>query len=190
MKQIPQSSILIFIGCCLVVYLWKAIPPNQVPDPGNTVPPHQSAEVPKIIPPDQPSKARLSKLEMSIFDGINRERRSHGLPDLIWREDVALAARLHSENMGNRNFFSHDDPVRGAFDQRMLRSVNGWNLCGENIYKEIGHYDPVRGAVSGWMNSPGHRANILNPNFTHTGIGASFGRDHYLYFTQDFIRQK
>lgn len=167
MKNISLSSILILIGCCLVIYLWKA------------------------LPPDQPPEVRLLKFEMSVFEEINRERRMHGLVDLTWHEDIARVARFHSANMGNRGFFSHDDPVEGGLKQRLLRlGVNGWTLCGENIFKEIGNHDPVRKAVKGWMKSPGHRRNILNPEFTHTGIGASFGRDNFLYFTQDFVHPR
>lgn len=164
MKPNSRFNIILFIGCCLIVYLYKALPP--------------------VVPPE----AQLTDLEMSIFKEINQQRRNHGLRDLIWREDVARVARLHSNNMGARAFFSHEDPVEGDLKQRMLTlGVNGWTLCGENIFKEKGAYDPVRQAVLGWMNSPGHRKNILNPAFTHTGIGAAFGRDHFLYFTQDFM---
>jgi uncharacterized protein YkwD len=167
MKRNSHRFILIVIGCCLVVYLWKA------------------------FPPDVPPEVRLAKLEMSVFAEINQQRRNNGLRDLIWREDIARVARLHSSNMDEREFFSHDDPVEGDLKRRLIRTgVNGWALCGENILKETGAYNPARQAVEGWMNSQHHRENILNPAFTHTGIGVAFGHDHFLYFTQDFILPK
>jgi uncharacterized protein YkwD len=167
MKRNSHSFLLIGIGCCLVVYLWKA------------------------LPPDVPPEVRMAELEMSVFAEINQQRRNNGLRDLIWREDIARVARLHSSNMGGREFFSHDDPVEGDLKQRLIRmGVNGWALCGENILKESGAYNPARQAVGGWMNSQHHRENILNPAFTHTGMGVAFGHDHFLYFTQDFILPK
>ncbi len=167
MKRNSHSFVLIGIGCCLVVYLWKA------------------------LPPDVPPEVRLAKLEMSVFAEINQRRRTNGLRDLTWREDVARVARLHSSNMGGREFFSHDDPVEGDLKQRLIKlGVNDWATAGENIFKESGAYNPARQAVEGWMNSPGHRKNILNPAFSHTGIGVAFGHDHFLYFTQDFILPK
>ncbi|MGA2938110.1 MAG: CAP domain-containing protein [Syntrophobacteraceae bacterium] len=167
MKRNSHIFILIGIGCCLVGCLRKALPPDVPPEP------------------------RLAKLEMSVFAEINQQRRNNGLRDLIWREDIARVARLHSSNMGGREFFSHEDPVEGDLKQRLTKfGVNDWASAGENIFKESGVYNPARQAVEGWMNSPGHRKNILNPAFTHTGIGAAFGHDHFLYFTQDFILPK
>jgi len=128
---------------------------------------------------------------MSVFAEINQQRRNNGLRDLIWREDIARVARLHSSNMGGREFFSHEDPVEGDLKQRLTKfGVNDWASAGENIFKESGVYNPARQAVEGWMNSQHHRENILNPAFTHTGIGVAFGHDHFLYFTQDFILPK
>jgi uncharacterized protein YkwD len=167
MKRNSHSFILIGIGCCLAVYLWKA------------------------FPPDVPPEVRLSNLERSVFAEINQQRRNNGLGDLIWREDVARVARMHSCNMGGREFFSHEDPLEGGLKQRLIKlGVNDWASAGENIFKENGAYDPARQAVERWMHSQHHRENILNPAFTHTGIGVASGHDHFLYFTQDFILPK
>ncbi len=167
MKRNSHRFLLIGIGCCLAVYLWKA------------------------LPPDVPPEARLSHLERNVFAEINQQRRNNGLGDLIWREDVARVARLHSCNMGGREFFSHEDPLVGDLKQRLIElGVNDWAFAGENIFKETGAYDPARQAVEGWMNSPHHRENILNPAFTHTGIGVAFGHNNFLYCTQDFILPK
>ena len=131
---------------------------------------------------------RLADLEMRVFAEINQQRRNNGLRDLIWRDDIARAARLHSGSMGVREFFSHDDPFEGDLKQRLSRmGVNRWGVCGENILKESRSYNSVRQAVECWMNSQHHRENILNPTFTHTGIGVARGLDNLLYFTQDFI---
>ncbi len=90
--------------------------------------------------------------------------------------------------MGDYGFFSHDDAYDGDLEQRLSMGARKWVMCGENILREKGYGEPAREAVRVWMNSPHHRANILNPAFTKTGIGVALGRDNFLYFTQDFMR--
>lgn len=162
MKQNWRAMVLIGLGC-LVFCLSESFAENQ-------------------------TESFLSQLEKDVFTRINHERQDKGLPYLIWREDVARAARSHSSSMGTHNYFSHDDPVEGDLKKRISKRVaSRWSLCGENILKEPRRQDPVQMAVEGWMNSPRHRDNILNPSFTHTGIGVVRGRDNSLIITQDFI---
>lgn len=137
----------------------------------------------------QPTERELRDLEQRVHRLINEQRQRAKLPPLAWHEDVARAARDHSKNMAERNFFSHTDPQLGDVDKRLNRFRIAWRACGENIFMLYGDEDPARIAVQGWMESPGHRANILYREFTHAGVGVFYRpRDQRYYLTQIFIR--
>jgi uncharacterized protein YkwD len=131
---------------------------------------------------------------------VNDQRRQNGVAALEVDPGVTNAATKHSNNMARTGIFSHVIDGKGPADR--LRDENiSFTAYDENIYsswcQKSGRsaydvHDFAQEAVSGWMNSPGHRANILNPDFTHTGIGiAAIARDGkgYLYATQVFIRR-
>ncbi|MCS7190904.1 MAG: CAP domain-containing protein [Fimbriimonadales bacterium] len=140
-------------------------------------------------PRKEPTERDLRALEQRVHHLINEQRRRAKLPPLQWREDVARAARDHSKNMAERDFFDHTDPRLGDVDKRLNRFRIPWRACGENIFTLYGYENPAQVAVQGWMQSPGHRANILQKEFTHTGIGVFYRqRDQRYYFTQIFIR--
>lgn len=135
--------------------------------------------------------ADLKLLEQQIFDRLNQIRAENGLKKLIWNDEVARIARMHSQNMANFNFFSHvgvdGKRVDGRADTIGLR---GWQLIGENIAFNSGFENPAERAVTGWMNSPGHRENILRENWKETGIGIAVGAQGRYYITQVFLRRK
>ncbi|OYT72836.1 MAG: hypothetical protein CFK49_04985 [Armatimonadetes bacterium JP3_11] len=139
--------------------------------------------------PKAPTERDLRNLEQIVHRLINEQRQRAKLPPLNWREDVARAARDHSKNMAERNFFDHIDPQLGAVDKRLNRFRIAWRACGENIFMLYGYENPAPIAVQGWMESPGHRRNILYREFTHTGVGVFYRqRDQRFYLTQIFIR--
>jgi uncharacterized protein YkwD len=111
--------------------------------------------------PREPTERDLRQLEQRVHRLINEQRRRAKLPPLTWHERVAQAARDHSKNMAERNFFDHRDPRLGDVDQRLNRFRIEWRACGENIFMLHGYSNPAQVAVNGWMDSPGHRANIL-----------------------------
>lgn len=140
-------------------------------------------------PRKEPTERELRDLEQRVRRLINEQRRRAKLPPLAWREDVARAARDHSKNMAERNFFDHEDPRLGNVDKRLNRFRIPWRACGENIFMLHGYENPAQVAVQGWMESPGHRANILQKEFTHAGVGVLYrSRDRRYYLTQIFIR--
>ena len=127
-------------------------------------------------------------LERKAFDILNRERAARGLPPLKWNEDMARVARLHSENMARYKFFSHTGLDGSKVNDRAQRLVDRtWYSIGENIAFNKGFKLPVESACQQWMNSPGHRENILDPNWTESGVGAAFAPDGSFYMTQVFI---
>ena len=129
---------------------------------------------------------RSQAVEQRVFDAINHERQAHGLPALRWSNRIALQARYHSARMLAKGFFSHQDPKFGGTADRLSIVGIPWRMCGENIFQEQGYSDPVRAAVEGWMQSPGHRQNILTKRFTDTGIGVQLGKDGTYMMTQIF----
>jgi uncharacterized protein YkwD len=125
-------------------------------------------------------------IEQRIFQAINQVRQENKLPPLKWHAKIAEVARSHSTRMAAKRFFSHEDPQFGGPDNRLSAAGIAWRRCGENIFEEYGEADPVRAAVRGWMQSSGHRKNILTRGFTDTGIGVARGRDGAYTITQVF----
>jgi uncharacterized protein YkwD len=156
--------------------------------PGCNVSPVRIPQVHYAAPAAATAPDPLRALAHKVFDKVNRQRRLHGLHELAWNDAVAAQARLQSLNMMQRGFFSHFDPQRGSLASRLNRSGIGWTRCGENIFREQGMDEPADEAVEGWMRSPAHRASILDPLFTQTGVGIAISSETEYFVTQIFIR--
>lgn len=133
------------------------------------------------------SEAVLSATEREIFDLTNAFRVKKGLKPLTWNDKAATAARLHSQDMAKRNYFEHETPDGlSAGDRMAAQGLKEYRTWGENI---AAGYDDALEAYNGWINSAGHRANILKSSFTTLGIGVALGSDkseYQSYFTQNF----
>lgn len=134
------------------------------------------------------SETERRELERKIFVAINNHRLRKRLKPLIWDDKVQEAAREHSQRMAEARFFAHEDPQRGNVGARLKRRRIAWTMCGENIATQKGYTDRVGVAVTGWMESPGHRENIMTEEFTHTGVGIFRRADGTYYYTQIFTR--
>jgi uncharacterized protein YkwD len=131
----------------------------------------------------------ISGLEQRIFALINQKRIQNGLKPLLWNERVARIARLHSNNMAINNFFSHAGLDGKHVDGRAkLTRFNDWRVISENIAFNRGYEDPAVHAVESWMNSEGHRKNLLQKNWDATGVGVGVTTGGAFYFTQVFIK--
>ncbi|MCS7068094.1 MAG: CAP domain-containing protein [Meiothermus sp.] len=112
-------------------------------------------------------------LELEVLQRTNQARTEHGLRPLQWDALAHKAALAHAQDMLRRNFFAHQNPDgQGAADR--LRAIGVLEvMVGENLASFDGYPDAEipRRALVGWMNSPGHRANLLKPEFTHLGVG-------------------
>lgn len=115
---------------------------------------------------------------------VNVERKSRGLKPLTVNSLVTKSATAKSADMVNKNYFSHTSPTYGSpFD--MMKSFGiSYRAAGENI--AYGQRTPQE-VMNGWMNSPGHKANILNSSFTQIGVGIAKNAKGQLYWTQQFI---
>lgn len=154
---------------------------------------------------------RSATIEHRVHVLINQERRRQGLGTLAWDDALARIARAHSADMGTRSYFSHDSPEGNDFSNRYRTSRytcsilvgNTVHLGGENIFQNNRYassttvngrvyYDwnseeeIAETTVRGWMNSPGHRKNILTPYWRKEGIGVYFTPQNKIYITQNF----
>ncbi len=131
---------------------------------------------------------RVGSIERRAFDLVNDERRTRGLQPLRWVDLAADVARRHSENMARLNFFSHYDlDGRKPSERASLMGLTDWRRIGENIAWLRGHEDPAVRVVQGWMNSPGHRENILDTRYRESGMGLAVSPEGKFYFTQLFV---
>ena len=128
-------------------------------------------------------------LEKLIFSLVNKKRAGFSLPPLIWSEKAAQAARLHSRNMSLLNFFSHTGlDGKDVADRVEFFGLKKWLMVGENIAYNHGYGNPAERAIETWMNSSGHRKNILNKNYRETGVGITVNLSGTYYFTQVFVK--
>ena len=121
--------------------------------------------------------------EKEVFDLINKQRTNQGLQALKVDNEVQRVARIKAQDMVDNNYFSHNSPTYGTpFD--MLKSFKiSYKTAGENIAGNSTN----SGAVNAWMNSSGHKANILNSSYNYTGIGVVSSPKYGKIYVQMFI---
>lgn len=123
-----------------------------------------------------------SSLEIKMIELVNKDRAEHGLPPLIRDEQLTKVAREHSQDMFVRGYFSHVTPDgKDPFDRMQANDIH-FLTAGENIALA----QTISIAQYGFMHSAGHRANILNPAFSHIGIGILDGGIFGLMISQEF----
>ncbi len=155
------------------------------------LPPLPRIEIPSDEPPAPPlasQSARTAKIEARIREGINKEREKNGLKPLQNNERLAEVARKYSRQMAEKNFFSHTGPDGSTLEKRVSAGGISYWVVGENLFKGTNISQPVPVAIKGWLESPGHRANIMRPYFTETGVGIWQTGNTY-YITQLFLRR-
>jgi uncharacterized protein YkwD len=131
------------------------------------------------------------EIERQVFNLLNAERRSKGLLELEWNDDVAAVARLHSHNMADGKFFSHRGTDGSMVDDRADRlGLGTWRVIGENIAYMRGYENPAALAVEKWMESTAHRKNLLGPNWKESAVGVAITEDGTYYMTQVFLLRK
>jgi uncharacterized protein YkwD len=162
-------------------------PTQTAPAPEPTVPaadpsPTKPPPVPttKAAPPMDPAHMGTENAVLAL---VNAERSKAGCQALTVDGRLALAARLHSADMVVRNYFAHTTPDGVAFGERIIAAGYKWSMAGENI--AAGQQDAIA-VMRAWMNSAGHRANILNCRFRQIGIGVAYESPRRPVWTQDF----
>jgi uncharacterized protein YkwD len=126
-------------------------------------------------------------MEEEVRQQINQIRRQRGLSQLQRHDRLAQVARNYSQRMAAENFFSHTSPSGDSMVERVQSAGIFYFVIGENLFKGTNLPQPVPVAVEGWMDSPGHRENILRSEYRETGIGI-WRRGNTYYVTQLFLR--
>jgi uncharacterized protein YkwD len=122
-------------------------------------------------------------MEAQVVTLVNQERAKVGCAALRVDDRLVTAARGHSADMAARNYFDHTTPEGVTFARRITRAGYRWSGAAENIAK--GQPDAVS-VMKAWMNSPGHRANILNCGYKDVGVGLAYDAHHTPLWTQNF----
>lgn len=173
--------------------------------------------IPKKIQESNPINQKptidVMELEQKIHFLINQQRQSHGISMLAWDDRLSNIARIHSNDMSTRGYFSHDTPEgldptgRGAkYGVKCEKTVGNLiysgiaeNIFQNNLYDRVWYTngiptsyewnnmdDLAQTTVSGWMDSSDHRQNILTQIYDRAGIGVAISPDDKVYITQDF----
>jgi uncharacterized YkwD family protein len=155
--------------------------PAQQPKAAAPAPTQPKAAAPAPAGQQQQATGSISQFAQQVIDLTNVQRKQNGLPALQADTKLSGVAEKKSIDMQQKNYFSHTSPTYGSpFD--MMRDFGvTYKSAGENIAQ--GQQTP-QAVVQAWMNSEGHRKNILSPNFTHIGVGHEKTGNHW---TQMFI---
>lgn len=122
-------------------------------------------------------------IEQEVVRLVNVERAKQGLQPLVLDEKLSSIARTKSQDMKDNGYFSHQSPTYGSPFDMLKKFGVSYRTAGENI---AAGYSSAQAVVTGWMNSEGHRANILNKSFTKIGVGYVSGGSYGSYWTQLF----
>ena len=145
----------------------------QISDP-NLIYPGQVLTIPQV-------SSAVTSFESEVIRLVNEIRVQNGLKPLTANWELSRVARHKSQDMRDQGYFSHTSPTYGTPFQMIKSFGLSFRTAGENIAKG---YATPQAVVNGWMNSSGHRANILNASYTQIGVGY-VGQGHY--WTQMFI---
>lgn len=165
--------------------MWKLAVKYQV-GTGEIITANPQIANPDLIYPGQiltipESDPAVSRFESEVIRLVNEARAQNGLKPLTANWELSRVARYKSQDMADRGYFSHTSPTYGTPFQMISAFGLSYRSAGENI--AYGQRTPQQ-VVTGWMNSSGHRANILNASYTQIGVGY-VANGHY--WTQMFI---
>ncbi|OON92164.1 MAG: hypothetical protein ATN33_07825 [Epulopiscium sp. Nele67-Bin001] len=178
---------------------WPGFRPNEPETPEIQEPETPEIEIPEVqepeievpsIPsrptetetPETSTPSYINEFEMEVIELVNIERQKYNLSPLQIDESLCQVARVKSEDMQQNSYFSHTSPVYGSVTDLLKHFGVSYSLAGENIAK--GQTTPEQ-VVNAWMNSEGHRANILKSEYTRIGVGYVSSGNHW---TQIFAK--
>jgi len=121
--------------------------------------------------------------EQEVFNLINQQRTQNGLQTLKVDSEVQRVAKIKAQDMVDNNYFSHNSPTYGS----PFEMLNSFKVSYKSAAENIAGNSSNSAAVNAWMNSSGHKANILNGNFNYTGIGIVNGSKYGKIYVQMFI---
>lgn len=167
--------------------LWKIAEKHQV-GLSEIIAANPQIKNPSLIYPGQkltiPAVTTTSQ-ETEVIKLVNAERAKAGLPALKHNWQLSRVARYKSADMANKGYFSHNSPTYGTPFQMMENFGLRFSAAGENI--AYGQRTPAE-VMRDWMNSPGHRNNIMSRSFTEIGVGLAKNKNGACYWTQQFMK--
>ncbi len=155
----------------------KTTPKTPTPSTGTQTP------TPGTTTPNTTTPSGVSQEEQQLLELINAERSKAGIAPLAFDMELMKVARLKAKDMVDNNYFSHQSPTYGSPFDMMKQFGVSFKTAGENLAGN----QTLEGAVKAWMNSEGHRKNILNGNFNYTGIGIVPSPTYGKILVQQFI---
>ncbi|MFE1776135.1 CAP domain-containing protein [Streptomyces sp. NPDC059008] len=148
-------------------------PPPRTVDAAPAAPEHPAWHTPVAASADRdPADQDPSEYVRQVVRLVNAERTGHGCPPVRWNAVLQRAAQRHSDDMATRHFFDHTNPDGADAGERITRAGYAWSSYGENI--SVGRATPSA-VMTAWMDSPGHRRNILQCDLADIGVGIRFG---------------
>jgi uncharacterized protein YkwD len=156
-------------------------PAKKRKSPSHSATPHPTRSAKAAAPPASGGTTAAARAESEAVRLTNVQRAQHGCTALRVDTRLRTAARLHSADMRDRNYFDHNSPD-GRSPWTRIKAAGYTTPGAENIAKG---YPTAAAVIQGWMNSPGHRANILNCKLKAVGIGVAYGSGGP-WWTQDF----
>lgn len=170
----------------LYTYKYKSNKPTTKPSaPTNnntTTAPNNQDIKPEETVVDENKTTNISSVESEVLKLVNIERQKQGLSPLKLSSELSKVAKIKSQDMADKNYFSHNSPTYGSPFDMMKQFGIKYTTAGENIAKG---YSSAQAVMNGWMNSPGHKANILSSNFGTLGVGY-VEKNGSTYWTQMF----
>lgn len=162
---------------------WQGNKKPSTSTPGTNQPSKPSEGNPSKPTTPPTTSSDVNAFEQQVVTLTNAERTKAGLAPFQTDAKLMAAAREKSLDMQKNNYFSHTSPTFGSPFDRLKALGISYKAAGENIAK--GQRTPQE-VVTAWMNSPGHRANIMSTSFTHIGVGYVESGHHW---TQQFIKK-
>ncbi len=173
------------VGCVAKQYLMDAETFKKQVGSGGQAAPKPPAATPAPDPSVPETTVELSPEEQQLLTLINNERAKGGLPPLRADMELMRVARTKANDMVQNNYFSHYSPTYGSPFDMMRQFGIAFRAAAENIAGN----STIQGAVSAWMKSSGHKANIMNASYNYTGIGIARSNKYGYIFVQMFIKK-
>lgn len=181
-----QLALLLLLLICLVL---PGCPPNVPPI---DIPPEEGECIEPTDPPDNGQVIIREEVEAAVFEYVNAVRVDEGLTPLIYDADVSAVALAHSKDMFDRSYLDHKNPEGLRPCDRLTQAGITWSHVGETIFYTEG-YSPEKIAamtIDAWMESPSHRKVLLNPVYTHSGLGVFRTPCGRFYVTEMYLKKK
>ncbi|RJR12419.1 LysM peptidoglycan-binding domain-containing protein [Candidatus Parcubacteria bacterium] len=167
--------------------MWKIAVKYQV-GVSEVIQANPAVKNPNLIYPGQklniPELGEVKSAEEQVAALVNQERSKYGLKPLKLNWELSRVARYKSQDMIDKNYFSHTSPTYGSPFTMIKNFGISYRAAGENI--AAGQKTPQE-VMNAWMNSEGHRKNILSSQYTEIGVGYAKGGSYGHYWTQMFI---